>query len=354
MEADPLFVSFVRTLELAPRYVLWGKDDTECLPGVLTMLYSAPRSGLYALCIITPCGPYLECSGWSDVEGAGRKALVNLFLSGCLTKLTIHAPIEEWLLLLPKIPKGLVSMELSQASFSRTQQWGTALDVGDGEGARLEKLVVDEESVRMLFVDLEAGPATRKRILAMMQGLKTLELRRVPWSEKRVFGFAVVLEQCTISLQRLVWSIHTQDQISTILSHVPLSSFTALRSLTFKIWTNDGLVPNINTYHIFLAIEESAMPSLEHLAFAIRLRSNQSRPGTIDDLTELATGWGWEALDVALASAVQYPWLGLVEMGIGDRLGTEEVYAKEEARGHLEALFPSILARGVNLKISLE
>ncbi|KAJ3502440.1 hypothetical protein NLJ89_g8889 [Agrocybe chaxingu] len=355
MEADPQFVSFVRTLELALSQVLQGADDPEGLPGVLTMLYSTPRSGLHSLQIIMRCAPVLPHHVWPDIDGAGRKAFINLCLSGCLTELVIHGVIRDPILLLAKIPKGLVSMELREASFSPiAPESGMGLDVGDREGAKLEKLVVDDVSSTALFANLEAGSALRTRILAMMQELKTLELERVSmWTAVRHFAFAPVLQQCKRSLQRLLWSVDVQDQISTILSHVPLSSFTALQSLTFKIWTEDGTVLDVNTRHIFSAIQESAMPSLEHLAFAIRLRSTQSRRSTIDDLINPATGWGWEALDVALASAVQYPWLGLVEMGIVDRPATEEAYM-EEARGHLEALFPSILARGVNLKISFK
>ncbi|CAA7263485.1 unnamed protein product [Cyclocybe aegerita] len=314
MEADPLFVSFVHTFELALRDALWGTDDTEGLPGVLTMLYSSPRSGLRVLRIITPYAPLMPHRGWSDIEGAGRKALVNLFLSGCLTELVVHGPMKDAALFLAKIPKGLLSMELCKVSYPpTTPEPVVGLDVGDGEGARLEKLVVDEASAYTLFV----GSAPRTRILSMMQGLKTLELEGASMS-KDARDFIVVLEQCKRSLERLVWSIEPfRDQINALISRISLSSFTALRFLTFKIWTKAGLVPDTNTRRIFSVIQESAMLSLEHITFAIRVGSTRFRQGIIDDLTDPVTGWGWEMLDVALASAVQYPWLALVEIGLG-------------------------------------
>ncbi|KAJ3493158.1 hypothetical protein NLJ89_g11083 [Agrocybe chaxingu] len=207
MEADPLFVSFVHTLELALNDVLRGADDPGGLPGVLTMLYSTPRSGLCSLRIIMPCAPVFPRHVWPDIKGAGRKAFVNLCLSGCLAELVIHGPVRDSILLLAKIPKGLVSMELSNLSYLPiAPESGMGLDVGDGAGAKLEKLVVDDVSATALFANLEAGPALRTRILAMMQGLKTLELEGVrAWTAVRHFAFAPVLQQCKGSLQRLVW-----------------------------------------------------------------------------------------------------------------------------------------------------
>ncbi|KAJ3517339.1 hypothetical protein NLJ89_g558 [Agrocybe chaxingu] len=359
MEADAQFVSFVRTLELSLDNDAWGTDD---LPGVLTMLYSTPRSGLRAL-RLTAQSSVVPRSWGLDAKVAGKKALANLCLSGCLTELVIHGPMQESVLLLSKIPKGLVSLELSNASLIPTAaQLGMGLRMGDGEGVRLEKLVVDEVSAIMLFVDWKVEPSVRTRILAMMQGLKTLELETKRVSEDGRY-FAVVLEQCRRSLERLVWSVEPfEDRISALLSHVPLSSFTALRSLTFKIWTKGGLVPNVNTRRLFSAIRESAMPSLEHLTFAIRLRPTwQSRRVTIDDLTDHTMCWGWEMLDVALGSKVRYPCLVLVEidlgivgLDIGGVFVTEEAYAQEEARVRLKALFPSFLASGGDLKTSFE
>ncbi|CAA7263486.1 unnamed protein product [Cyclocybe aegerita] len=361
MEADTQFVSFVRTLGLSLDDDGWGTDD---FSGVLTMLYSTPRSGLRSLRLVTSPSSLVPRLWWSDVEGAGRKAFINLCLSGCLAELVIHGPMKDSILLLAKIPRGLVSMELCNVSFLSIGS-GIGLDVGDGEGAKLENLVVNQVSAAALFADLEAGSALRTRILAMMQGLKTLELERVHvWEDGRHFAFAVVLEQCARSLRRLVWSVEPfQDHISTLLSHVPLSSFTALRFLTFKIWTKDGFVPNVNTRHIFSAIQDSSLLSLEHITFTIRLISTTSTPktGTIDDLTDPVKGWSWGTLDAVLGRTTRYPSLVMVEidlgnvgLDIGSRFVTEEAYAKEEARGHLEALFPSIVARGVNLKISFE
>ncbi|KAJ3502439.1 hypothetical protein NLJ89_g8890 [Agrocybe chaxingu] len=147
MEADPQFVSFVRTLKLSFDDHVWGTDAL-----------SAPRFR------------------WLDVEGAGRNAFINLCLSGCLTELVVAGPMRDPLLL-AKIPKGLVSMELHNVSFPPiAPESGMGFDVGDGEGAKLEKLVVDDVSATALFANLEAGSVLRTRILAMIQGLKTLQL----------------------------------------------------------------------------------------------------------------------------------------------------------------------------------
>ncbi|KAJ3504440.1 hypothetical protein NLJ89_g7931 [Agrocybe chaxingu] len=309
MEADPQFVSFVRTLELSLNDDVWG---TGVLPG--------------------------PCLWWSDVEGAGRNAFVNLCLSGCLTELVIHGLTRDPILLLSKIPKGLVSMELSQVSFPHlAPSWTPALEVGDGEGAKLEKLVVDDVSATALFADLGAGSALRTRILAMMQELKTLELGGVHAS----VGFF-------------------QDHIRVVLSHIPLSSFTALRFLAFTMCAMDGTVPDVNTRHIFSAIQESTMPSLEHITFVIKFFSGRSIPrkGTIDEMTDPATGWGWGALDVALGSTARYPSLVMVEIDfrnvtltVGGPFATK-AHAQEEARLRLEAVFPSFPARGGDLKVS--
>ncbi|CAA7263487.1 unnamed protein product [Cyclocybe aegerita] len=361
MEADPQFVTFVRTLELSLDDDVWG---TDAFPGVLTMLFSTPSSGLHSLHLIlsqVSSGPRLQ---WLDVEGAGRKAFINLCLSGCLTELVVDGPMRDPILLFAKIPKGLVSMELSKVSFPPVvPESGTGLDVGDGEGAKLEKLRVDDVSAIALFADLEAGSALATQIFAMIQGLKTLELgRESVWQGVRHFAFAPVLQHCKRSLQRLVWSIEpSQDHISVLLSRIPLSSFTALRFLTFLMCTKDGIGPDVNTCHIFSAIQESTMPSLEDITFFITLFVPISMPrnGIIDELTDPSTGWDWGALDVALASATRYPSLAMVEIifaNVGPRMSgllTKGASPQEKARLHLQAVFPSFLARGGDLKISL-